>query len=467
MKQKQYIRIRETIRNIIKGTPWEGHVFCVGGCVRDELMGNEIKDIDIVVDLPGGGVHFAEWMHDNAFTKGNIVTYPTYGTAMFKLREYPDDELECVQTRKEKYPDASSRNPETVFGIIEEDCLRRDLTINALYINISSGELIDITGKGVDDIRNHVIRTTTEPDIIYDDDPLRILRCIRFSTRYGWDIESKTFDGMLKNVHRLEIITKERIRDEFSKMLTCKFPVQAMELLRHTGAMHYVIPELKQTYQMGQNKYHFGTVWEHTLKVLEVVKSDSLVLRLSTLLHDIGKIRTRVVSEDGKVHFLNHDVVSAEMTDPILRRLVFPNDVIHQVQFLAEHHMDAKNWKDDLSGMKQKHLRKLQFICGTEERFRQLMLLIDADNRAHAEGFCLEHQVDLILEATDRMKHEGSALFDYKLPFTGKDVMTLKGIKPGLAVKDCLDYLMKLAFVNPLRDKEEWTKHLVGYKPKS
>ena len=116
--------------------------------------------------------------------------------------------------------DHSCRNPETAFGSIEEDCMRRDLTINALYTNVSTGEVVDITGKGVNDIRNHVVRTPAAPDLTYDDDPLRILRCIRFASRYGWEIEQDTYDGMVRNVQRLAIITKERVRDELDKMLT-------------------------------------------------------------------------------------------------------------------------------------------------------------------------------------------------------------------------------------------------------
>lgn len=176
MTLDQYIEIRHTIRDTIKGTAWENHVYVVGGCVRDELMGNEIKDVDMCVDLPGGGVHFAEWLYSNKQITCKPITYPTYGTAMFHLRQFPDLELECVQTRKEKYPDAKTRNPETAFGSIEEDCFRRDLTINALYRNVSTDELLDYTGRGVEDIQNHTIRTTTDPDIIFDDDPLRILR---------------------------------------------------------------------------------------------------------------------------------------------------------------------------------------------------------------------------------------------------------------------------------------------------
>ena len=154
------------------------------------------------------------------------------------------------------------------------------------------------------------------------------------------------------------------------------------------------------------------------------------------------------------------------MLDSILRSLKYPVDTIRKVQFLALHHMDTKEWKDDLSRMKPKHLRKLQYVCQSEERFRDLMLLIDADNKAHSDGFCMMHQVYLILEQTEAMKLEGSTLFDYQLPFSGDEVMQLKSLGPGPAVRECLDYLLKLAYVTPLRTREEWEKHLIGYKVK-
>lgn len=466
MRTGKYIQIKEYLRDLIKGTEWEGHVFAVGGCVRDEIMGHEIKDIDLCVSLPSGGVRFAEWLRDNNHVLKQVTIYLSYGTAMLHLRAFPDVELEFVQTRKEKYIDHSCRNPETAFGTIEDDCMRRDLTINALYSNISTGEIIDITGKGVEDIKNHVIRTPNDPDIIYDDDPLRILRCIRFASRYGWEIEQATYEGMVRNVPRLEIITKERVKDEMDKMLTCRHPVMAMELLRKTGTIRYVIPELKVTYDMAQNEYHSGTVWEHTMTVMEHLKSNKLELRMAALLHDIGKIRTRKET-DGKVRFLKHDVVGAEMVDEVLRPLRYSNEFIREVTFLVENHMLSKSWGKECEHMKDKTLRKWQYICNTEERFRDLMLLIDADNNAHALEHCMPHQVDLILRRTEEMKAEGTAMFGYKLPITGEEVMQLKGIMPGPEVKDCLDYLLKLAFVNPKRDKEEFVKHLKGYRLKN
>lgn len=468
MKKELYIQIKEFLREVIRGTEFEGHVMTVGGCVRDDLMGLEIKDIDMCVSLPGGGIRFAEWLKEKGLTTKGVTVYPNYGTAMLHLKTFPDVELEFVQTRKEKYIDHSCRNPITAFGSIEDDCMRRDLTINALYCNISTDEIIDITGNGVDDIRDHIIRTPADPDLTYDDDPLRILRCIRFASRYGWHIDAETMAGMRRNVFRLEIITKERIHDEFCKMLTCKHPVMAMELLRETGAMHYVIPEFEDTYDMTQNEYHFGTVWEHTLKVIkevaEVPDKDLLIARLAALLHDIGKIRCREVTEDGKIHFLKHELNSYDMIGGIMRTLKFSHDDIKEVSFLALHHMDSKSWGYTCEHMKNKKLRKLQHLCKTEGRFRLLMALIHADNMAHAEGRCMPEQVPMILARTEQMKAEGSAMFGYTVPLTGKDVMTVKGLKPGPQVKECIDYLMKIAFVNPLREKEEFVKLLLGYR---
>ena len=466
MDKRKYNQIRDCLRQLIKGTPFENKVFFVGGCCRDDLMGLEIKDIDMAVNLPSGGIRLAEWLKEQGHTTHGIVVYPLYQTAMFHLRAFPDEELEVVQTRREKYNDPICRNPETAFGTIEEDCMRRDLTINALYQNVSTGEFLDITGQGMDDIRNHVIRTPADPDITYDDDPLRILRCIRFASRYGWDIENVTWEGMVRNAHRLAIITKERVWDELCKMLASSHPVMAMEMLKNSGAMHEVMPELEPTFYMTQNVYHSSTVWEHTMRVLGNVaqETDGLLLRVAALLHDIGKTATREECEDGNVHFLMHDKAGADMVKDIMTRLRFPNADIKEVAFLTLHHMDCKTWGENAEHMKDKKLRRLQHTCKTERRFRDLMMLMHADNMAHAEGHCMPEQVPAILHRTEEMIKEGTAMFGFKPWLNGNEVMQIKGIKPGKEVKECLEYLLKLAFVNPKRDKEEIIKHLKGYR---
>ena len=162
MTEDKFHKIVLYLKDLIKGTKFEGKTYVVGGAVRDLLMNKEIKDVDIVIELPNGGIEFAEWMESRWYTHGSVVTYPTYGTAMFRLNEYPEVEIECVQTRKEQYKDKNSRNPETEYGTILEDIMRRDFTCNTLLYDITNGQVLDLTGKGIEDIKNKIIRSPLE-----------------------------------------------------------------------------------------------------------------------------------------------------------------------------------------------------------------------------------------------------------------------------------------------------------------
>ena len=456
MTHELYIQICDYLQDTIEGTPYEKHLFTVGGCIRDEILGNEIKDIDLCIDLPDGGIDFANWLYkEKLLTHEPVVypVYPTYGTAMFCLKEFPDVELEVVQTRKEQYKDKNSRNPEVVFGYLQEDCFRRDLTINSLYYDISKNVYIDLTGKGYNDIQNHIIRTTGEPDVIFLDDPLRVLRVCRFSSRYGWKIEKETFEGMKRNVDRLSIITKERIQDEFNKMLVCDNPVMALNLIKDIGAMKYVIPELEETYDMSQNKYHFGTVWEHTLKVVENTRND-LQLRMAALLHDIGKINTRTVDDNGNVHFYKHELVSAEMCDTILRRLKYSNDFIKTVQILVKNHMLLKNVDNFCKNLKDETLRKLQYTY-KNKYFYLLMDLIHADNISHNENYCLYEQIPILYERNILLINNKTDFFNFKLPINGNDIKDIKKMGNSPLIKKYLNILLKKCFKNPNLTKNE------------
>ena len=453
MTREDFLKITEYIGGIIKGTSFENHIFAVGGSVRDLTMENDIKDIDLVIDLPQGGVDFANWCKEQGYTN-TVVIYETYGTAMFKFKAFPDEEIECVMTRGEKYEDPESRNPVTVFAPIEEDAIRRDLTINALYYNVSTGETIDLVG-GIEDIKRKMIRTTnTDPDVVFDDDPLRILRVVRFATRYGWDIEAKTYNSMRKYVRRLRIITKERIQAEFSKILLSENAVKGINYLHNIGAMEFIIPEFEKCYGLTQNAFHFGDVAEHTLAVLQhhcELFEPVLTERLACLLHDIGKIMTRTV-KDGKVHFYDHEYVGAEMCADILRELKYDNDTISEVQFLIKNHMRTKQCGDGGRYMKDKSLNKLLYECKTYERFESLMRIIECDNLAHKEGCCIFNQY---YELTEKVSGADiyMKMFGYKLPVTGNDIMETLGIGPGPIIAEINNRLLKQAFNDPFITK--------------
>ena len=464
MKREEFHKITQYIGGIIKGTSFENHVFAVGGSVRDLCMDKDIKDIDLVIDLPYGGVDFANWCKDNGYTK-TVVIYETYGTAMFRFHQFPDEEIECVMTRGEKYLDKDSRNPVTVFADINEDAIRRDLTINALYYNVCTGEILDLVG-GREDINNHIIRTTNQdPDVVFDDDPLRSLRVIRFATRYGWEIEEKTFKSMKKFAKRLKIITKERIQAELNKILLCDNAVMGINYIHEIGAMKYVVPDFEKCYGLKQNAFHFGDVAEHTLAVLQnhcEMFKPTLVERLACLLHDIGKVYTMTV-KDGKVHFYNHEYVGADIVEDILRDLKYDNDTIKEVQFLIKNHMRLKQAGDGAKLIKDKTLNKLLYECKTYERFESLMRIIECDNLAHKQGCCI---YDQYLQLTGKVKNSETymKMFGYKLPVTGNDIMETLGIGPGPIISEINERLLKKAFLDPGITKGRCIQLLPGIK---
>ena len=464
MTKEEFKEIANYIGDIIKDTPWYQHIYIVGGSVRDFYMGNDIKDIDLVIDLPNGGVDFANWCKDQGYTK-TVVIYETYGTAMFMFKQFPGEEIECVMTRGEKYLDDGTRNPTVEFNTIEEDVIRRDLTINSLYYNCSTGEILDLI-DGRSDIDNHIIKTTNpDADQIFIDDPLRCLRVIRFATRYGWEIEKNTYESMKRNVKRLKIITKERIQAEFNKILMSENAVMGINMLHDIGAMTFIVPEFEKCYSLTQNRFHFGDVAEHTLAVLDYHCKHfdaDLTERLACFFHDIGKTATRTV-KDGKIHFYDHEYVGAELTGDILRELKYDTDTIKKVQFLIRNHMRTKQAGDGARYMKDKSLHKLLYECKTFEMFKSLMRIIECDNEAHAKDCCIHNQYS---ELVAKVELEGShsKMFGYKLPVTGEDIMCVLGLEPGPIIAEINKRLLNQAFMDPEISKERCIKLLPGIR---
>lgn len=446
-------KILLSIKDTIKNTEYENRVMVVGGYVRDLIMGNQSNDIDLLIDGDiNAGIDFAIWFCDKMKLHPPLC-YGLYGTAMFN---FMGEKIECVAPRSEKYKD-DSRNPIVESCTIEEECLRRDFTINSMFINISTDELYDFSGKGLNDLNSKIIRSTSNPNVIFNQDALRMLRCIRFASRYGWEIEKKTMQGIIDNVERIQIITQERVTDEINKILLTKKPSVGLRMLEKTGLLQYVLPDFVEMVNLEQNEYHFGTAWEHTLMVVDNTKP-ILENRVAALFHDLGKIKTKTVDENGKIHFYNHENVSAFLSEVRMKTMKYPNDIIKRVRKAVNAHMRTKSFGDDCAKLKDKSVRKLQLALG--DTFELTMDLIDADNRAHKSDHCMPNQVRLIKERSNKLVEQGLDAFKLRLPVNGEDIISYKNIEPGPKVKLYLDYLTKLWLNNPLITKEECFKHI-------
>ncbi len=463
MTTEHYNEICSFLRHLLEGTPWEGHVYTVGGCCRDMLMGEPINDIDLAVSLPDGGVALAEWLRKKKLTIGEPIYFRKYGTARLHLKAFPKDELELVQTRREKYTDRTTRNPSVAFGPIEDDCLRRDLTINSLYHDISTGEILDITGCGISDIKAHRIRTPMEPDATFDDDPVRILRAIRFAAKYGWQLDDATVDAMTRHSHRLEIISPERLYGEFEKILTGARPAFALDLLRHVGAMQIIIPELAPTFDMTQSDYHFGTVWQHTIATVEGVPGTP-VLRMAALLHDIGKTISRTVDKNGAIRFPRHDRRCKGIIAKALSRLRCRTPFIDKVIFLCANHEAAKSWGANAEAMSDEALRRLQYKCRVRKRFESLLSLINADNRAYAQEHCMPQQTKEIALRSAALIKSGEAMFGYKLPIKPSRISRIIGNSDPKSIAKVTEKLLDKVFAEPRLSREQLAEMAKTFK---
>lgn len=323
MTNRHYHQILDYFRGIIKGTKWEGHLFAVGGCVRDEILGAEIHDIDIAVDVPNGGVLFTRWLGRRRQLAGQPIFFLKFGTAKMRLRRFPDDEIELVQTRAERYTDKTSRCPEVISGSIREDCFRRDFTVNTLYRNISTGEILDMTGLAINDIREGIIRTPMNPYETFDDDPVRILRCLRFAARFGWKIDDATMEALEANISRLAIVSRERWAAEFQKMLFGRNIGQSLLTLARLGGFAYMNPlvrEMSQKCPYDGDKSILEMGIEDVMK-LEEEGVDNSAKRLAAFFGYIGMLRAGVRDRNGVLRYPRHEHTGAAMLSKLLRQL--------------------------------------------------------------------------------------------------------------------------------------------------
>lgn len=441
------------ISQLIKGTKFEGNVFVVGGYVRDHVMNQPSKDIDLVVSLNGGGVRLAQFLAEKteSGTENNPVIYQRFGTAKFYLKGF-EEEIESVMTRSEQYT-SESRKPEVNYASLKEDALRRDLTINALYMDVSTGEILDPTEKGLKDINKKRIRTPLDPTETFRDDPLRMMRIIRFSCRYNWEIGYDESEAIMDNSNKIQDISIERFRDELEKILLTNSPDFGLSQLFYSDILSFVIKELEVLYDIKQNEYHEDNVLVHTLKVVKESDPD-LITRLGALFHDIGKKET-YSNVNGDITFHKHENVGSNITKDILKELKFPNDIIDRVSNIVRMHMRLKSAGSNGEDISDKALRK--FVRDAGEDLDRILSVIHADNISHHPDHCLPDQVPEIKQRIDNLKPVPSSQH-IKLPVDGVDVMNELRIKPSKKVGDVLKAVEDQLFENPDLSKEEALK---------
>jgi poly(A) polymerase len=403
--------------------------YVVGGYVRDYYLYRPSSDIDVVV--VGSGVAVAEELGKELGAK--VTIFKTYGTAMLRWR---DTEVEFVGARKESYT-PESRNPLVEPGTLEDDQRRRDFTINAMAWSVNGhkfGELVDPFG-GMEDLDDCIIRTPCEPDKTFSDDPLRMMRAVRFASQLGFDIDDETFDGICRQAERIKIITKERINVELNKIIASPVPSIGLTLMHTSGLLQYVLPELERMSGIERRgKHAHKDNFEHTMKVLDNVakQTDDLWLRWAALLHDIGKPSTKAYDPKHGWTFHQHEVLGSKMIPQIFRRLKLPmNEPMRFVQKMVFLHMRPIVLSEDL--VTDSAVRRLLFEAGDD--IEKLMTLceaditsgIDAKVKQFLKNFQLVRAKMQDLEERDRVRN-------FQPPITGDIIMKTYNLPPCSAI---------------------------------
>jgi len=439
-------------------------VYVVGGYVRDLLLGRKSPtDIDFVTE--SSGIELAQAVAKSINPETKVSVFKTYGTAMFR---YENLELEFVGARKESYS-ADSRNPQVEQGTLEDDQKRRDFTVNAMAISLNKdnfGELID-PFNGMEDMEQKILRTPLEPVQTYSDDPLRMMRAIRFASTLGFSIEQKSLEAIEKEAKRIEIITVERIMVEFNKIMLSEKPSAGLEIMKKTGLLDIVLPELTalEGIEEVEGQKHKDNFW-HTLEVVDNISknTDNLWLRWAALLHDVGKAPTKKYVKGTGWTFHGHEFLGSKMVKTIFQRLKLPlgKDMKYVQKMVKLSSRPIALISDDVS---DSALRRMLFDAG--EDLEDLFTLCKADittkNSYKQEKFKknFEYVAKKIKEVEEK-----DHVRNFQPPITGEEIMQMFNMKPGREIGILKERVKEAVLEGEIPNEHEAAKELVMQEAK-